>query len=63
MVRGVDLKHTEFTESAADDFVIGDLRDPNLVASVIDDNMDELYQFALTWVVQDIFLLEIMTQM
>ena len=45
-VRGVDLKHTEFTESAADDFVIGDLRDPNLVASVIDDNMDELYQFA-----------------
>jgi len=45
-VRGVDLKHTEFSESQADDFVIGDLRDPNLVASVIDENMDELYQFA-----------------
>ena len=45
-VRGVDLKHTEFSESQADDFVIGDLRDPNLVASVIDENVDELYQFA-----------------
>ncbi len=45
-VRGVDLKHTEFSESLADDFVIGDLRDPALVASVIDNNMDELYQFA-----------------
>ncbi len=45
-VRSVDLKNTEFSESAADDFVIGDLRDPNLVAHVIDKDMDLLYQFA-----------------
>jgi len=45
-VRGVDLKPTEFTQSEADDFVIGDLRDPKLVESVIEKDMDELYQFA-----------------
>ena len=49
-VRSVDLKNTEFSKSEADDFVIGDLRDPKLVESVI-------------WVVQVIFLLEIMMQM
>ena len=27
-VRGVDLKYTEFSKTVADDFVIGDLRDP-----------------------------------
>ena len=27
-VRGVDLKYPEFSETAADDFIIGDLRDP-----------------------------------
>ena len=27
-VRGVDLKRPEFAETAADDFVLGDLRDP-----------------------------------
>ena len=45
-VRAVDLKYTEFTQSPADDFVLGDLRDPNLVADVIDTDIDELYQFA-----------------
>ena len=45
-VRGVDLKNTEFSETMADDFVVGDLRDPKLVESVIDQDMDELYQFA-----------------
>ena len=45
-VRGVDLKHTEFSSSPADDFVIGDLRDPNLVAKIIDNDINELYQFA-----------------
>ena len=29
-VRGVDLKFPEFGETAADDFVIGDLRDPRV---------------------------------
>jgi GDP-D-mannose 3', 5'-epimerase len=27
-VRGVDLKYPEFSETAADDFIQGDLRDP-----------------------------------
>ena len=45
-VRGVDLKKPEFSKTYADDFVVGDLRDPQLVASVIDHGMDELYQFA-----------------
>ena len=45
-VRGVDLKEPEFSESEADDFVIGDLRNPNIVSNVIGDDIDELYQFA-----------------
>ena len=45
-VRGVDLKNTEFSNSQADDFVIGDLRDPNVVRDVIDTDLDLLYQFA-----------------
>lgn len=45
-VRGVDLKHTEFSTTQADDFLIGDLRDPNIVRNVIDQDMDLVYQFA-----------------
>jgi GDP-D-mannose 3',5'-epimerase len=45
-VRGVDLKHTEFTKTEADEFIIGDLRDPILVEKVIDEDLDLLYQFA-----------------
>ena len=45
-VRGVDLKQPEFSESQADDFVIGDLRKESLVKQVIDENIDEVYQFA-----------------
>ena len=45
-VRGVDLKYPEFGETAADDFVIGDLRDPRLCSEVIDGKFDEVYQFA-----------------
>tara|TARA_B100000029_G_C17422379_1_gene904790 strand:+ start:36 stop:1025 length:990 start_codon:yes stop_codon:yes gene_type:complete len=45
-VKGVDLKSPEFSETEADDFIIGDLRDPQLVADVIDSDYDELYQFA-----------------
>ena len=45
-VRGVDLKNTEFSETHADDFVIGDLRDPKVVENVIEKDMDLLYQFA-----------------
>lgn len=47
-VRGVDLKYNEFhkVDEIADDFVIGDLRDPYVVAAMIDEDMDEVYQLA-----------------
>ncbi len=45
-VRGVDLKHNEHQGLDVDDFVIGDLRDPRIVESVIDREFDEVYQLA-----------------
>ena len=45
-VRGVDLTFPEFAETEADDFVIGDLRDPNFCYAVVDDRFDEVYQLA-----------------
>lgn len=45
-VRGVDLKYPEFCEVEADDFVLGDLRDPLVCRSVVDTKFDEVYQFA-----------------
>lgn len=45
-VRGVDLKYPEFTETEADDFVIGDLRDPYICRETVDRKFDEVYQFA-----------------
>ena len=46
-VRGVDLKYPEFSPSAADDFVIGDLRDQSVCRKVTGDmQFDELYQLA-----------------
>ena len=56
-VRGVDLKHPEYWETSADDFIIGDLRDPKIVSLVmfapnqtsLDDRInsfDEVYQLA-----------------
>ena len=45
-VRGVDLKEPEFAATAADDFVVGDLRDPRLAARVVDGPFDEVYQLA-----------------
>ena len=47
-VRGVDLKYNEFhdVDAYADDFVIGDLRDPHVVSAVVDQQMDEIYQLA-----------------
>jgi nucleoside-diphosphate-sugar epimerase len=44
-VRGVDLKHPEFSLSGADDFVIGDLRNVGVVASVL-QGIEEVYQLA-----------------
>ncbi|MEA3232861.1 MAG: NAD-dependent epimerase/dehydratase family protein [Thermodesulfobacteriota bacterium] len=45
-IRGVDLKYPEFSETFADDFVIGDLRDPAFCRTVMDQRFDEVYQFA-----------------
>jgi nucleoside-diphosphate-sugar epimerase len=45
-IRGVDLKYPEFGSIAADDFVIGDLRDPVLCMDVADRPFDEVYQLA-----------------
>ncbi len=45
-VRGVDLKEHDFVPSPADEFVLGDLRDPRLVADVVTDDLDEIYQLA-----------------
>jgi nucleoside-diphosphate-sugar epimerase len=45
-VRGVDLKFPEFSESEADDFVVGDLRHSYFCRQIIDRRFDEVYQLA-----------------
>jgi nucleoside-diphosphate-sugar epimerase len=47
-VRGVDVKHPEWSPSAADEFVVADLRDPGqvLAALTVPGGCDEVYQLA-----------------
>jgi GDP-D-mannose 3', 5'-epimerase len=45
-VRGADLTLPLFSDTEADDFIIGDLRDPYFVRHVIDRRFDEIYQLA-----------------
>ena len=48
-VRSVDLKYPEFSETLADEFIIGDLRNQDFVSQVVSnrgDTFDEIYQFA-----------------
>jgi nucleoside-diphosphate-sugar epimerase len=45
-VRGVDLKFPEFSETEADDFAIGDLRDQGFCRAIVDRRFDEVYQLA-----------------
>jgi GDP-D-mannose 3',5'-epimerase len=45
-VRGVDLKYPEFSKTAADEFIIGDLTDPGLCKLVFQGSIDEVYQLA-----------------
>src|SRR6478735_3807351 len=45
-VRAVDLKYPEFSETEADDFVIGDLREQCVCRGVIDQRFFEVYQLA-----------------
>jgi nucleoside-diphosphate-sugar epimerase len=45
-VRGADLKFPDFSETAANEFGIGDLRDPTFCRAVVDRRFDEVYQLA-----------------
>ena len=46
VVKAVDLKYPEFSQSNADIFIIGDLRDKQVVDNVLDQKFDEVYQLA-----------------
>lgn len=49
-VRGVDLKHPEYSVSEADEFILGDLRESSFVEKVVSrdqySSFDEIYQLA-----------------
>lgn len=45
-VRGIDLKENEYGNMNADEFVLGDLRQPDVVAEVVTGDLDEIYQLA-----------------
>jgi nucleoside-diphosphate-sugar epimerase len=45
-VRGVDLKYPELSPTRADDFLIGDLRDPAVCRSAVDRRFDMVFQLA-----------------
>ena len=45
-VRGVDLKYPDFWDTYADDFIVGDLRDPAICEKSFDRKFDEVYQLA-----------------
>ena len=45
-VRCVDLHRPRYASSAADEFLIGDLRDPNTCALALSGGFDEVYQLA-----------------
>lgn len=44
-VRSVDIKRHEFSEPPANEFLLGDLRDPNVVRAAV-DGMEVVYQLA-----------------
>lgn len=45
-VRGVDIKEHEFSNSQADEFILGDLTEQRVVRSVLDMRFDAIYQLA-----------------
>lgn len=45
-VRGVDLKENEYDNNQADEFIIGDLRDPDVANEVVTNDLNEIYQLA-----------------
>jgi len=44
-VRGVDIKHHEYSETEADEFIKGDLCDPEVAKAAVDD-IEDVYQLA-----------------
>lgn len=45
-VKGIDLKYPEYSETQADEFIIGDLRDPVICKNALNLPYDEVYQLA-----------------
>ena len=45
-VRGADLKYPIYSNTSADDFIIGDLRDQLVCKKVLNQHFDEVYQLA-----------------
>ena len=45
-VRAVDLQRPRYDQTAADDFVVGDLRDPKTCSAALAGGFDEVYQLA-----------------
>lgn len=45
-VRGIDLKENEYGNMQADDFILGDLRNPQVVQKAVTDDLSEIYQLA-----------------
>jgi GDP-D-mannose 3', 5'-epimerase len=44
-IRGADLKKPEYSDTVADEFIVGDLRDPNVIASAV-SGVEDVYQLA-----------------
>ena len=45
-IRAVDLKYPEFCQTAADEFIIGDLREQEVCRNIVTEDIDEIYQLA-----------------
>jgi nucleoside-diphosphate-sugar epimerase len=62
-VRAVDLKLPEFGESAADDFIVADLRDPNGMSTFSIVPSMKCISWRPIWVAPGTYLRETMMQM
>lgn len=62
-VRGVDLKNNEYSSSIADEFILGDLRDPVVCLNLFDRKINEVYQLAADMGGAGYIFLEIMMLM
>ena len=45
-VRAVDLKKPEYWNTYADDFIVGDLRNKDVVEKILNKKFDQVYQLA-----------------